>query len=301
MNVIELNNITKSYDGKTNAINNISLSIGEGEVFGFLGPNGAGKTTTMRILSGILTPGKGTAKIYGNDLNGDLKSIHKICGVMTETANCYEKLTGEENLMFFGRLYGLSASECADRIKKVMSMFDIYEAKDKKVGEYSSGMKKKIYLCRAFLHNPKILFLDEPTSGLDPEAARNVNKLIRKVADEENVTVFLCTHQLKYAEEICTLYGFINRGEMLGLGTFDELIKYKNYFINLEIRGRNIPKNFGFENKIGNIYNRRVASDEEAAYFIQMVVQAGGEIYEANQHKWDLEDLYFAYERGTEN
>src|SRR5690349_20815487 len=187
--------------------------IGEGEVFGFLGPNGAGKTTAVRILNGLLAPNSGAVRIYGKNVSDNLTEIHRLFGVMTETANFYEKLTGSENLMFYGRLYGFSKSECNERIKRLMSLFDISDAKDKKVGEYSTGMKKKIALCRAFLHNPKILFLDEPTSGLDPDAARNVNTLISNAAEVEKVTVFLCTHQLKYAEEICTLYGFIDNGK----------------------------------------------------------------------------------------
>jgi ABC-2 type transport system ATP-binding protein len=193
---------------------------------------------------------------------------------MTETANFYEKLTGSENLMFFGRLHGLSKGEIEDRIKYVMDLFDIYQAKDKKLGEYSTGMKKKIALCRAFLHNPKILFLDEPTSGLDPDAARNVNRLISTVARDEKITVFLCTHQLKYAEEICTLYGFIDNGKMLGFGTFSELIKNKNCSVTLEIRGKDIYPELGFENKAENIYSKPVISDKEAAELIKKIINS---------------------------
>jgi len=298
LKAIELANITKSYDAGTNVLSNISFVINEGEVFGFLGPNGAGKTTTVRILNGLLVPNSGNVKIYDNGLSNNIKEIHRLCGVMTETANFYEKLTGSENLMFFGRLHGFSAGECLDRMKYVMNLFDIYHAKDKKVGEYSTGMKKKLGLCRAFLHNPKILFLDEPTSGLDPDAARSVNRLISTAAADEKVTVFLCTHQLKYAEEICTLYGFIDKGKLLGFGTFNELIRNKNCSVTLEIRGTNINTGLGFENKSAGIYNKVVASDNEAAALIKQVINSGGEIYEARLNKWDLEDLYFAYQQG---
>lgn len=296
MKAIELANITKSYDGRTDVLSEISFEINEGEVFGFLGPNGAGKTTAVRILNGLLEPNSGNVRVYGNDVSKNTIEIHKICGVMTETANFYEKLTGSENLMFFGRLHGFSTTECSERIKHVMNLFDIYDAKDKKVGEYSTGMKKKIALCRAFLHNPKILFLDEPTSGLDPDAARNVNRLISTAAAEERLTVFLCTHQLKYAEEICTLYGFIDNGKMLGFGTFNELLGNKNCLVTLEIRGKNIDIELGFENKSAGKYNKVVASDIDAAALIKQVINSGGEIYEARLNKWNLEDLYFAYQ-----
>jgi ABC-2 type transport system ATP-binding protein len=158
-------------------------------------------------------------------------------------------------------------------------------------------MKKKIALCRAFLHNPKILFLDEPTSGLDPDAARNVNRLISTVARDEKITVFLCTHQLKYAEEICTLYGFIDNGKMLGFGTFSELIRNKNCSVTLEIRGKDIYPELGFENKAENIYSKPVISDKEAAELIKKIINSGGEIYEAKLNNWGLEDLYFAYQQ----
>jgi ABC-2 type transport system ATP-binding protein len=295
---IELANITKSYDGRTDVLSNISFVINEGEVFGFLGPNGAGKTTAVRILNGLLVPNSGDVKIYGKDISENIIETHRICGVMTETAQFYEKLTGFENLLFFGSLYGFSAGECTERIKHVMSLFDIYDAKDKIIGEYSTGMKKKIALCRAFLHNPKILFLDEPTSGLDPDAARNVSRLISTAAADEKVTVFLCTHQLKYAEEICTLYGFIDKGKMLGFGTFNELAANKNCSVTLEIRGTNIDAGLGFENKPQGIYNKVVASDNETAALIKQVINSGGEVYEARLNKWNLEDLYFAYQHG---
>lgn len=297
MTVIELENITKSYDGKTDVLSDISFSLNEGEVFGFLGPNGAGKTTTVRIINGLLAPGSGRIKVYGKDVNTNLAEIHRICGVMTETAGFYERLTGAENLTFFGRLFGLSPAECEDRIKVVMKLFDIYHAKDKKVAEYSTGMKKKIALSRAFLHNPKILFLDEPTSGLDPDAARNVNNMISRVSAEEKITVFICTHQLKYAEEICTLYGFIDNGKILGFGTFDELLKNKNHSITLEIRGSHIQEGLGFKSETHGIYKKVISSDSESAAVIKQVIEQGGEIFEAKLNQWSLEDLYFAYQQ----
>lgn len=159
-------------------------------------------------------------------------------------------------------------------------------------------MKKRISLARSLIHNPKILFLDEPTSGLDPEAAINVSRMIQTLSKEQGVTVFLCTHQLKYAEEICTLYGFIDEGSLLGFGSFNELLRQKNNKTYLEVRGESIPPMKGLEKKDG-IYRIQVDSDEDSARILFEVIQAGGQVYEARQIHWNLEDLYFCYQKGA--
>lgn len=297
MKAIEVKGLCKSYDGEKFALSDISFSIPQGEIFGFLGPNGSGKTTTVRILNGILGPSSGSAEVLGVDVSKNPVDIHSFCGVMTETALPYENLTGLENLNFFGSMYGLTKSEIKDRSGRLLKSLDLYEARDKKVKAYSTGMKKRISLARALLHNPKILFLDEPTSGLDPEAAMNVTTMIRKLSKEHGVTVFMCTHQLKYAEEICTLYGFIGEGTMLGFGTFNELLNKKNSSIQLEIRGQNIPDIEGVEKTEEGKLRIPIKGDKEASIAIQNITSKGGNIYEARQIHWNLEDLYFAYRK----
>ncbi|GAE90821.1 ABC transporter ATP-binding protein [Acetivibrio straminisolvens] len=297
MNAIEVKELSKSYDGKEYALEGISFSIPQGEIFGFLGPNGSGKTTTVRILNGILSPSGGSALVMNVDASKDPVKIHSFCGVMTETALAYENLTGEENLHFFGSMHGLTKEEIRERSNRLLKSLELYEVKDKKVKSYSTGMKKRIQLARALLHNPKVLFLDEPTSGLDPEAAMNVTQMIRNLSKENGVTVLLCTHQLKYAEEICTLYGFIDKGKMLGFGTLFQLLSKKNSSIFLEIRGENIPNIDKLESKDGRTIRVPIKDDAEASALIQDIIAKGGKIYEARQVRPNLEDLYFEYQK----
>lgn len=182
-----------------------------------------------------------------------------------------------------------------------MERLELLEVKNKKVKALSTGMKKRVSLGVSLVHNPKVLFLDEPTSGLDPENALNVTKLIKELAEENDVTIFLCTHQLKYAEDICTLYGFINNGNILGLGTFDELASRKNATLQLKIRGNNISEKLNFTHEGNDIYTKSILGDEEVNYLIQNILKSGGEIFEATQQKWSLEQLYFKYIKGQSN
>ncbi|RII33698.1 ABC transporter ATP-binding protein [Clostridium chromiireducens] len=298
MDAISIESLKKSYDGHTDALNNISLVIPKGEIFGFLGPNGSGKTTTVRILNGILSATSGYAEILGTPVKENNLEIHRLCGVMTESSYCYENLTARQNLIFFGSMHGIEERLLDERIDYILKRLELLDVKDKKVKSFSTGMRKRISLGIALIHNPKVLFLDEPTSGLDPENALNVTRLIKELAEENEVTIFLCTHQLKYAEDICTLYGFINNGNILGLGTFDELASRKNAALQLKIRGKNISEKLGFVRENSGLYSKAILGDKEANTLIQSILANGGEIYEAMQQKWSLEQLYFKYIKG---
>jgi ABC-2 type transport system ATP-binding protein len=297
MNSIEVSSLSKSYDGKDYALREVSFSIPRGEIFGFLGPNGSGKTTTVRLLNGILTPTNGNATILGKDISKEQAEIHKICGVMTETALMYETLTGYENLSFFGNMHGMAEKDIRDRSAELLEALELSAAGGRKVKTYSTGMKRRLSLARALLHRPEILFLDEPTSGLDPESAINVTKMIRQLSVEHGVTVFLCTHQLKYAEEICTLYGFIHKGSLLGFGTFDALLRQKNNTKYLEIRGVDLPGAYRAEQTAKDIFRIPIGSDSDASGIIGDILSSGGKVFEARQVHWNLEDLYFSFEK----
>jgi ABC-2 type transport system ATP-binding protein len=299
MNAINIENLRKSYDGQINALNNISLSIPRGEIFGFLGPNGSGKTTAVRVLNGILTATSGHAEILGKPVKENNPELHRLCGVMTESASCYENLTAEQNLIFFGKMHDMEENQLAERTNSILKKLELSDVKDKKVKAFSTGMRKRISLAISLIHSPQVLFLDEPTSGLDPENALNVTRLIKELAEENEVTIFLCTHQLKYAEDICTLYGFIDKGNILGFGTFDELASNKNASLQLKIRGKNISEKLGFIHEDNNLYSKPISGDKEVTALIQSILINGGEIYEAMQQKWSLEQLYFKYIKGT--
>lgn len=291
---IEIEHLSKSFVPGKPVLTDISLNIPQGSIFGFLGPNGSGKTTTIRTLNGIYAPDQGSARINGLDIAKDALAIRSQCGVMTETASLYENLGVMDNIVFFAQLYGLTKTDAITTAKHWLTEFDLLDHSAKRVKNLSTGMKKKLSLSIAILHKPSVLFLDEPTSGLDPEAARDVVSLIQKMSQEEKTTVFLCTHQLKYFEEICTLYGFIHKGRIIGSGTFHELLAQKKGSLMMEIRGENLPGNDP------NLIREPVQDDKDAAMKIRSIINSGGTIFEARQIHHDLEDLYFAYQKDAE-
>ena len=223
MDTIFLDHLSKTYPGGKQALKGISLSLGEGEVFGFLGPNGAGKTTTVKLLTGILSPTQGHCQVMGTDPSREPEKTHAKTGVVTEHAQMYDHLTGLENLLFYASIFGISAREGKDRAMALLSRLGLKESAQQKLSAYSTGMRQRLSLARALIHRPQVLFLDEPTSGLDPESAQQVNSLIKSLAVEKGVTIFLCTHQLRYAQELCTRYGLLEEGSLLALGTLEEL------------------------------------------------------------------------------
>ena len=175
--MITVENLTKKFETVT-AVENISFNINESEIFGFLGPNGAGKTTTIRMLSTLIGPTSGSIKIDGRDPKSDGSYIRSIIGLLTESPGLYEKISAYENLNYFSSFYNISDGRRASNIEKYLRMFGLWERRDDIAGTYSKGMKQKLALCRALIHDPKILFLDEPTAGLDPESAHMVRDFI---------------------------------------------------------------------------------------------------------------------------
>jgi ABC-2 type transport system ATP-binding protein len=197
-------------------------------------------------------------------------------------------------------MYGMSDELITTRSKHLLELLELAPAAHQKAGNFSTGMKKRLTLARTLLHEPRVLFLDEPTSGLDPESALAVTQLIQKMARESGVTIFLCTHQLKYAEEISTLYGFMHQGKMIGFGTFEELLAKKQQSVTLKVRGENlVPLKSGNKNTDGSL-SFPIKSDKDAAQIIDQLQQAGGQIFEANQCHWTLEELYFAWQKGVD-
>ena len=205
MNAIETYQLTRTF-GERVAVENLTLSIPEGAVFGFLGPNGAGKTTTVRMLTALIAPTSGTARIEKLELGADNEAIRQTVGILTETPGLYERLSAQQNLFFFARLYNLDAAKAAAQTERYLRILGLWERRDEKVGGFSKGMRQKLAIARALLHEPKVVFLDEPTAGLDPEASRIVRDFIKDLRAEGR-TIFLTTHNLPEADELCDLIG----------------------------------------------------------------------------------------------
>jgi len=202
-NAIETDALTRNF-GSRLAVDQLSISIPAGKVFGFLGPNGAGKTTTVRMLAGLIAPTSGTARVAGLDLGLDNKAIRKSVGILTETPGLYGDLTALQNLVFFGGLYEVPEDRCISQAEGYLKMLELWDRRNDKVSGFSKGMRQKLALVRALLHQPQVVFLDEPTAGLDPQASRTVHEFITNMRAEGR-TVFLTTHNLTEADALCDL------------------------------------------------------------------------------------------------
>jgi ABC-2 type transport system ATP-binding protein len=221
LTLIETRNLVKRYGDKI-AVNNVSLEVHAGEVFGFLGPNGAGKTTTIKVVVGLLQPSSGSVKVAGYDVQSQPLLAKASSGYVPDTPNLYAKLTGRELLRFVGDLYDLDRKQVAQRTDELLRMFDLANVADDTVDSYSHGMQQKASLAAALMHDPRVLVLDEPTVGLDPKSARLIKDILRQMADR-GAAVFLSTHILEIAERMCDRIGIINKGELVAVGTMDEL------------------------------------------------------------------------------
>jgi ABC-2 type transport system ATP-binding protein len=217
-------NLTKYY-GDFLAINKLSIKIPYNKIFGLLGPNGAGKTTFIRILNCILPPTSGSADVAGYDILKERLNVKKKCGLVPENPGLYQKLTSREFLILIGELYNIPRITLDRRIEELIEIFELQDKVHVSMENYSQGMKQKVSICAALIHDPDIIFLDEPTSNLDPAAARNVKNLILESVKKAHKTIFLCTHLLDVAEELCDEIAIINKGEIQIIGTMEEIIK----------------------------------------------------------------------------
>ena len=219
--LIETHDLNKKY-GDFVAVKNVSFSVQGGEVFGFLGPNGAGKTTTIKMIVGLLQPTSGTVKVAGYDVQKQSLQAKAASGYVPDTPNLYAKLTGRELLHFVADLYDLDRKQSVHRIDELLRMFDLADAADETLDSYSHGMQQKASLAAALMHDPRVLLLDEPTVGLDPKSARLIKDILRQMADR-GAAVMLSTHILEIAERMCDRIGIINKGELIAVGSMDEL------------------------------------------------------------------------------
>jgi len=222
---ISINNLTKKF-GSFTAVNSISFSIPKGKIFGFLGPNGSGKSTTIRMLCGVITPTSGEGKVLGYDLYKETERIKQNIGYMSQRFGLYEDLTVDENIEFYGSIYLLSKGELEERKGKLIELAGLMGKEKSLAGTLSGGMKQKLALCCALIHQPQLLVLDEPTAGVDPVSRREFWKVITKLA-ASGITVLVTTHYMDEAS-ICDIIGFIYNGDLITIGTPEELYQRHN-------------------------------------------------------------------------
>jgi ABC-2 type transport system ATP-binding protein len=297
--MITVENLTRKF-GDITAVENISFDIDESEIFGFLGPNGAGKTTTIRMLSTLISPDLGKITIDGKDTRSHSEYIRQITGLLTESPGMYEKISAYENLKYYSSFYDMPDDRRNKNIEKYLKMFDLWERKDDLAGTYSKGMKQKLALSRALIHEPKILLLDEPTAGLDPESAHMVRNFIDSLK-KEKTTVFLCTHNLEEAsslsDRVCIIKKKIIRiATLLELQSGDRGKRVEIVFRDDADRYTKLMKEISQIKNIQTDKNRTtlVIENPETSnpIILKKLVNSGAKIIYFNQIKASLEEIY---------
>lgn len=295
--MITTENLTKQF-GEQTAVNGLTLEIGEGEVFGFLGPNGAGKTTTVRMLTCLIAPTHGRATVMGYEVGKDSQEIRRIAGLLTETPGMYDRLSAHKNLTIYAELY--EVADVAGQVEKYLRLLGLWDRRDDAAGTFSKGMKQKLAIARALLHEPKILFLDEPTAGLDPEAAKLVRDFILDVKGQGR-TIFLTTHNLDEADRLCDRVAVFKqrlrvidtpaglRKQMYGRQVVFHLA---DTAVTYQATLQNLP----YINKLEAIENKLVvALDDPETHnpdMIRQLVNAGANIQFVGELRHSLEDIY---------
>jgi ABC-2 type transport system ATP-binding protein len=295
--MIHTEHLTKDF-GEKRAVDDLTLDVGEGEIFGFLGPNGAGKTTTIRMLGALIRPSSGSAQVAGYSLGGDETQIRRRVGILTEAPGLYDRLSAERNLEFFAQLYDVQ--DVSGQVERYLRMLGLWERRSEAAATFSKGMRQKLAIARALLHEPQVLFLDEPTSGLDPEMARLVRDFIEELKVEGR-TIFLCTHNLDEADRLCDRVAVFN-GHLLALGT-PAALRGQLYERVVVFHLRQVdpawPALFEaqpFVHKAEIVENKLVVTldDPEAnnPQLIRSLVDAGADLQFVGEVRRSLEDVY---------
>jgi ABC-2 type transport system ATP-binding protein len=298
--MIEVENLTKKFGGLT-AVDGVSFSVGDGEVFGFLGPNGAGKTTTVRMLCCLISKTAGTARISEYEVGNEADSprIRKMIGLVPDNVGLYESMSAYDNLDFYGKLYDRSESQRRGSNEYFLKMLGLWEKRDTTSGTFSKGMKQKLAIARALIHDPQVLFMDEPTANLDPESAKTVRDFILELKKEKK-TIFLNTHNLDEAQRICDRIAILNT-KLMAIGTAEELertVKGRQTVIQLNQVSDAIVKS------LQRVGVRRLTIDDAKVTFdvvdpgrenppvIRAIVEAGGDIQLVSVQGSTLEEAY---------
>jgi ABC-2 type transport system ATP-binding protein len=300
MNMIEVKNLTKKF-GEITAVDALTFSVAEGEVFGLLGPNGAGKTTTVRMLCCLISKTSGEAQIAGYQIGNEADSlaIRKLIGLVPDNIGLYEELSAYENLDYYGKLYECHEGERKEKIEYFLKMMDLWEKRDQPVSDFSKGMKQKVAIARALVHDPKLIFFDEPTANLDPESARVVRDFILKLK-KDGKTIFINTHNLDEAQRICDRIGIL-KTKLLTVNTPEQLektvwgsrtviqVEQINDQILAAVQKLN-PKDLSIEEN--KIILTIANPQKENPDFVQEIVSAGGRVQYVTQLNPGLEETY---------
>ena len=310
--VIQTSSLSRRF-GEKNAVDQLTLEVQAGEIFGFLGHNGAGKTTTVRLLNGVLESTSGEARVLGLDPQAEGPALRARTGVLTETPSLDERLTAYDNLSIYADLYNVPRAEVVGRVNSLLAEFELADHADEKVGGYSKGMKQRLALARALLHKPEVLFLDEPTSSLDPVAARHVNDLVENLARREGCTVFLCTHNLVEAQKLCDRVAVMEHGRLVALGTPSDLTRQyvKRLDVDLEVDPAQIESTLqllqelpqlviGSQKQEKDILTLTLSGREAIPKLLSILVQKGLHVYRLAPQEANLEEVYFAIHGDTE-
>jgi ABC-2 type transport system ATP-binding protein len=305
--LIDTENLTRKF-GDLTAVDSLNLHVEQGEVFGFLGPNGAGKTTTMRMLCCLISKTSGEARIAGYDVANqeDSLKIRKIIGVLPENVGLYDDLSAYNNLDFYGKLYECTETQRKENIPHFLKMLGIWDERDLTVKTFSKGMKQKLAIARALIHDPEILFLDEPTANLDPESSKTVRDFILRLKKEKKTTIFLNTHNLDEAQRICDKIGIFNT-KLMALGSPEELegaVWGNKTIIQLEQVNDRILEALGkLSLKNMTINHNKLTIDvenpeKENPIIVDNIVSAGGHVQYVTKLSPTLEDAYLKFVRG---
>lgn len=297
--IVETKNLTKNF-GEFKAVNNVNLKVEKGSIYGFLGPNGAGKSTTIRMLLGLITPSFGESKIFGMKLSENRIDILRKVGSLVESPSCYGNLTAYENLEIARVMYKAPK----EQIDNVLEIVDLLNAKNKKVNQFSLGMKQRLAIALALIGNPELVILDEPTNGLDPKGIHEMRNLIKELPKKLGVTVIISSHILSEIEAMATHIGIINKGNLIFQGTIDELKKNSGERVLIEAE----PKDIAYKLLNGKGYNLDmdgkyiVIKDKgvDRAKVSRELVLADINLYHISKEEKDLENVFLEMTGGVE-
>ncbi len=292
--------LTREFAGGVRALDQLTLEVPAGIVFGFLGPNGAGKTTTIRLLLGLLEPTSGSAEVLGHDVRTAAERIRENTGALLEHHGLYERLTAYDNLYFYARVARLSRSDAKARVRELLERFGLWDRREDPAGNWSRGMKQKLAIARTLVHQPQLVFLDEPTAGLDPIAAATLRNELAALAEQTGTSIFLTTHNLAEAERLCAQIGVVARGRLVAAGHPDELRAARGGE-QIEVVGKHLEQSMAALSSIPRIRavhlrNGRLVVQLErgasAAPVVAALVQNGAEIEEVRRDAASLEDVF---------